>query len=164
MSRGVAVVFKKKFEQLDKLRRQKPAVGKVLRLRGDRRFVFYLVTKKYSRSKPLYKNLWRTLWNLKREMEIHKIKELAVPKLGCGLDQLDWRTVRNMLEVVFRGTDVQVLVCSYHPSGLSGQDNGNNTLSPRVVSHPVVEKESQCEVETFWKHRQNAIKSFNYLN
>ncbi|KAK4873400.1 hypothetical protein RN001_015429 [Aquatica leii] len=77
------------------------------------RFVFYLVTKKYSRTKMLYKNLWQTLWNLRREMEFHHVKKLAVPKLACGLDQLNWRTVRNMLEVVFRGTGVQVLVCSY---------------------------------------------------
>ncbi|KAK4883261.1 hypothetical protein RN001_006580 [Aquatica leii] len=35
MSRGVAVVFKKKFGKLDELRRQQPAVGKVLGLRGD---------------------------------------------------------------------------------------------------------------------------------
>ncbi|KAK4884604.1 hypothetical protein RN001_000875 [Aquatica leii] len=101
-----------KFGQLDELRRQQPAVGKVLRLRGDRRIVFYLVTKKYSRIKPLYKNLWQTLWNLKREMEFHHVKKLAVPKLVCGLDQLNWRTVRKMLEVVFRGTGIQVLVCS----------------------------------------------------
>ncbi|KAK4876616.1 hypothetical protein RN001_009122 [Aquatica leii] len=56
MSKGVAVVFKKKFGQLDELRRQQPAVGKVLGLRGDGRFVFYLVTKKYSSTKPLYEN------------------------------------------------------------------------------------------------------------
>ncbi|KAK4876473.1 hypothetical protein RN001_012895 [Aquatica leii] len=58
MSREVAVVFKKKFGQLNELQRQQPAVAKVLRLGGNRRFVFYLLTKKLSRSKPLYKNIW----------------------------------------------------------------------------------------------------------
>ncbi|KAF5294508.1 hypothetical protein FQA39_LY19339 [Lamprigera yunnana] len=33
-------------------------------------------------------------------------KKLAVPNLACGLDQLDWRTVRNMLEVIFQDTGV----------------------------------------------------------
>ncbi|KAK4875056.1 hypothetical protein RN001_011478 [Aquatica leii] len=51
-------------------------------------------------------------YGISRGMEFHHVKKLAVPKLGCGLDQLNWRTVRNMLEVVFRGTGVQVFVCS----------------------------------------------------
>ncbi|KAK4874987.1 hypothetical protein RN001_011409 [Aquatica leii] len=83
---------------------------------------------------PLYKDLWRTLWSLKREMEFHHVKKLAVPKLGCGLDQLNWRTVRNMLEVVFRGTGIQVLVCTYQPKRILGQEKKQDTNYRKAIS------------------------------
>ncbi|KAJ8981048.1 hypothetical protein NQ317_018020, partial [Molorchus minor] len=117
MSRGIAAAFKEKFGNVDELRRQRPEVGDVLQLGGDEtsRRVFYLVTKHLSRDKPTYENVWESLISLRGALLSQEVTYLAIPKLSCGLDGLNWRVVRNMLEVLFQFTGIEVLVCSYHP-------------------------------------------------
>ncbi|KAJ8979624.1 hypothetical protein NQ317_015191 [Molorchus minor] len=117
MSRGIAAAFKEKFGNVDELRRQRPEVGDVLQLGGDEtsRRVFYLVTKHLSRDKPTYENVWESLISLRGALLSQEVTHLAIPKLSCGLDGLNWRVVRNMLEVLFQFTGIGVLVCSYHP-------------------------------------------------
>ncbi|XP_045482836.1 uncharacterized protein LOC123686668 [Harmonia axyridis] len=112
MSRGIAVVFRKKFGRVSELVRQKPQLGKALKLFDRQRFLFYLITKELSHKKPSYQELWRTLLSLREEIMKHNVKKLAIPKLGCSLDQLNWRIVRNMLEFIFQGTGLQILVCT----------------------------------------------------
>ncbi|KAJ8936593.1 hypothetical protein NQ318_016887 [Aromia moschata] len=101
MSRGIALTFKKAFGQLEELRRQRPEVGRVLQTtvaeQEKERSVFYLVTKQLSHHKPTYGLC------------------LAIPKIASGLDGLDWRVIRSMLEVLFRFTGIEILVCCYNP-------------------------------------------------
>ena len=40
------------------------------------------------------------------------VRRLAITKIGCGLDGLNWKTVRSMLEVIFRSTGIEIMVCS----------------------------------------------------
>lgn len=37
-----------------------------------------------------------------------KVRELAMPRIGCGLDKLAWPKVKTMLEDIFIGFDVQI--------------------------------------------------------
>lgn len=37
-----------------------------------------------------------------------------MPKIACGLHRLDWRLMRNMIEVILKGSGVKVTVCCYH--------------------------------------------------
>ena len=39
---------------------------------------------------------------------IHKI---AMPIIGCGLDGLEWDRVSRIIKDVFRGEDIELLVC-----------------------------------------------------
>lgn len=119
MSRGIASVFRKKFGRVSELVDQQPRSGRTLRLSDGERHLFYLVTKRFSHGKPTYGVMWDTLLNLRSELTSLGVKKLAVPKLGCGLDQLNWRIVRNMLEVIFQRTGIQILVCSFNPRGCS---------------------------------------------
>ncbi|KAJ8982933.1 hypothetical protein NQ317_004589 [Molorchus minor] len=111
MSRGIAAAFKEKFGNVDELRRQRPEVGDVLQLGEDEtsRRVFYLVTKHLSRDKPTYENVWESLISLRGALLSQEVTHLAIPKLSCGLDGLNWRVVRNMLEVLFQFTGIEVL-------------------------------------------------------
>ncbi len=34
-----------------------------------------------------------------------------MPKIGCGLDRLQWGLVREIVEEVFEGVDAEILVC-----------------------------------------------------
>ncbi|KAJ8939474.1 hypothetical protein NQ318_022528 [Aromia moschata] len=119
MSRGIALTFKEAFGQLEELRRQRPEVGRVLQItaaeQGKERSVFYLVTKQLSHHKPTYQTVWDTLVELRDVLLSQSISSLAIPKIASGLDGLDWRVIRSMLEVLFRFTGIEVLVCCYNP-------------------------------------------------
>ncbi|VEN61758.1 unnamed protein product [Callosobruchus maculatus] len=47
------------------------------------------------------------------------VLKLAIPKLACGRDGLDWRIIRNVLEVLLRFTGIEILVCSWNPRELT---------------------------------------------
>ncbi|KAJ8937215.1 hypothetical protein NQ318_006636 [Aromia moschata] len=119
MSRGIALTFKKAFGQLEELRRQRPEVGRVLQITAaeqeKERSVFYLVTKQLSHHKPTYQTVWDTLVELRDVLLSQSLSSLAIPKIASGLDGLDWRVIRSMLEVLFRFTGIEVLVCCYNP-------------------------------------------------
>ncbi|KAJ8937610.1 hypothetical protein NQ318_018423 [Aromia moschata] len=119
MSRGIALTFKKAFGQLEELRRQRPEVGRVLQItvaeQEKERSVFYLVTKQLSHHKPTYQTVWDTLVELRDVLLSQSISSLAIPKIASGLDGLDWRVIRSMLEVLFRFTGIDILVCCYNP-------------------------------------------------
>lgn len=36
---------------------------------------------------------------------------IAMPKIGCGLDKLEWSKVKAIIEEVFAGTDIEILIC-----------------------------------------------------
>lgn len=42
--------------------------------------------------------------------ESNKITQLAIPRLGCGLDRLDWSRVKNILIDVFKTANVNITV------------------------------------------------------
>jgi hypothetical protein len=73
--------------------------------------VFNLVTKSKCYHKPMYASLKEALEVMKRIMELSAITKLAIPKLGCGLDKLDWFEVYDIICEVFEDTDVEILVC-----------------------------------------------------
>ena len=73
--------------------------------------VFNLVTKPKCYHKPTYEPLRESLEVMKHIMELGAITKLAIPKLGCGLDKLDWDEVYDIICEVFEDTDVDILVC-----------------------------------------------------
>lgn len=82
-------------------------IGKAL-LVGN---VFNLVTKAYHYNKPTYKMLYSALEDMRDQCEALGVKHLAMPKIGCGLDGLDWSKVSAMVKEVFGDLDIDILVC-----------------------------------------------------
>ena len=39
------------------------------------------------------------------------ITKVAMPRIGCGLDRLNWDDVRPMIEEIFKDMDIEILVC-----------------------------------------------------
>ena len=39
------------------------------------------------------------------------IKKLVMPKIGCGLDKLQWNTVKENIIKIFNDTDIEILIC-----------------------------------------------------
>lgn len=77
------------------------------------RYIYYLVTKKVSYGKPTYETIWSSLKKMRDHIQKNKVKKLAIPCLGCGLDKLDWETVKSMIAYLFKGLDVEIVVCIF---------------------------------------------------
>ena len=74
-----------------------------------------LVTKEKYWQKPTYETMRMALEDTKSLYEeimsyIETVK-LAMPRIGCGLDKLEWSKVRAIIEEVFADTDAEILVC-----------------------------------------------------
>lgn len=73
--------------------------------------VFNLVTKERGFRKPTYDDLSETLVFMRNLMTDLYITKLAMPKIACGLDGLNWDKVEEMICDVFGDTDVEILIC-----------------------------------------------------
>lgn len=73
--------------------------------------VFNLVTKPQCYNKPTYDTLREALEAMRTQMEYLDITKLAMPKIGCGLDRLQWDKVYDIICDVFKDADVDILIC-----------------------------------------------------
>lgn len=59
------------------------------------------MTKLQTFEKPSYRSMWVCLKKLKDLLINSGVTYLTIPKIDYGRDKLDWRIVRNVLEVIF---------------------------------------------------------------
>lgn len=74
--------------------------------------VINLVTKARYWQKPTYDSLMETLIDLKelcKESRLN-VKTLVMPRIGCGLDKLNWGNVKEIIEEIFEDTDIAIEV------------------------------------------------------
>jgi hypothetical protein len=50
------------------------------------------------------------LQSLRTRVQVDRVTQLAMPRIGCGLDGLVWEDVRALLREVFAGTGVTISV------------------------------------------------------
>lgn len=74
-----------------------------------------LITKENYWDKPTYTTLWEALNDAAqtlKELSLNGFNvpnKIVMPKIGCGLDKLDWGKVKRMIEIVF--DSYNVIVC-----------------------------------------------------
>ena len=78
---------------------------------GHQTLVYNLVTKLTVCHKPTYKDLNKSLELMKYHMVVSGCNRLAIPTIGCGIDGLDWEVVSDMIQEVFKDTNIEILVC-----------------------------------------------------
>ena len=75
---------------------------------------FNLVTKKFFFQKPTLGTLEAALADMKNQCIELGIKKIAMPRIGCGLDRLVWKSenacVSSVIEKVFEDTDIEIVV------------------------------------------------------
>ena len=76
------------------------------------RKIFYLTTKPKYYHKPTYKSLEDSLVNLRDLCLRYHITELAMPKIGCGLDLLEWNLVSRIIDQIFENQPIKITVYS----------------------------------------------------
>lgn len=69
-----------------------------------------LVTKERYFNKPTLKTLRQALEDLRRQAIERGISKLAMPKIGCGLDKLQWEDVRDVIKDVFDNDEIEILI------------------------------------------------------
>jgi O-acetyl-ADP-ribose deacetylase (regulator of RNase III) len=113
MGGGIAVPFNKKFNlkaQFRKIKKENPAALKhpTCILLGR---VFNLITKNLVFHKPTYETMRSALEKMKEICDEEGIKKIAMPRIGSGIDGLDWIHVREIVCDVFDKSEVEILVC-----------------------------------------------------
>ncbi|XP_071057514.1 uncharacterized protein [Onthophagus taurus] len=119
MGSGIATEFRSKFKRVDELLEQRIRQGDVATLLVDKRYVYYLVTKRYSNGKPTYETLFRSLRRMREHALDKGVKKIALPRIGCGLDGLEWKMVKSMLQFIFKGVDVEIKIYNFQQGSQS---------------------------------------------
>ena len=78
---------------------------------SSRRHIYNLVTKEKYSDKPDLQTL-ATLQNMQAHATMHGVSTIAIPKVGCGLDQMNWQDVVKLLRNIFAFSDIQIVVYS----------------------------------------------------
>lgn len=73
--------------------------------------VFNLVTKRNYWDKPTLMTMRHALINMMRGCKKIGVEKLAMPKIGCGLDKLNWDDVSELIKEIFENTNIEILVC-----------------------------------------------------
>jgi O-acetyl-ADP-ribose deacetylase (regulator of RNase III) len=98
------------------------AVGNVIELRrvteeGSMISIFNIVTKSSRMERPSYATLDLGLLRLRKLLDEYsehggrEVSLIAMPRIGCGIDRLDWRKVHPMVVERFHGCKIPVKVC-----------------------------------------------------
>ena len=72
--------------------------------------IFHLITKRFFYEKPRIDQFEQAIISFRDEILRWGIREVAVPRLGTGLDRIPWGVVKRIILAVFNGYDVDVYV------------------------------------------------------
>lgn len=119
MGEGIALLFNKNFNTRRECRKLYPKYlysnWKMFNKKHDCLKVgrvFNLITKELYYQKPIYQSLKGSLEDLKRIVDNQGITKLAMPRIGCGIDGLDWDKVQLLLKSTFDRSEVEIRVYS----------------------------------------------------
>ena len=112
MGAGIAKRFDRLYPKMKTEACKKLTPGSVLAFYDfSRRWIYNLVTKPKYFHKPFYDALRNSLILMRNHAEAHRVKNIRLPELGCGLDNLQPPIVHKILHEVFQRTSVCITVC-----------------------------------------------------
>lgn len=151
MGKGIALEFRKRFPEMFTDYQQLCKLGKVelgrpyLYKRLTRPWVLNFPTKDHWRSVSRLDDIVAGLRYLQQHYQEWGIASLAVPPLGCGHGQLEWRVVGPTLYRHLKQLEIPVDLFApfgtpheeLHPSFLDDAGREQSVLSPRVASYRI---------------------------
>nr|UKQ11019.1 hypothetical protein 1 [signal crayfish associated tombus-like virus 1] len=132
LSQGIARDLVYKFGP--RLRRGTAPVGRAELIDCGRVTVCNLVTKELKNNKPTYTTLRDTLHHLKWLLHRRGTRRVAFPKIGCGLDHLDWEIVSQMIAEIFGTSKIQAVVY-LNDRPASGNAKVQRSQHPLLLKH-----------------------------
>lgn len=156
MNRGIALQFRKKFNNIDNLTLQKKRVIEIAFIKTEKQWLLYLITKNHYYEKPTYVNIFTTLQNLRTFCLEQQIKKLVLPKICAGQDGKEWPIISNMLRFIFRNTCITISIYDINKSILNNNEttdkinnNGMGFVFADNIDHTL---------------RENILLDASYLN
>lgn len=70
--------------------------------------VFNCVTKEHYYDKPTYADFTAAIKNMAILCNYFHVRKLAIPRLGAGLDRLDWIVVKEIIFDSFKDLDIEI--------------------------------------------------------
>lgn len=80
----------------------------------DKQIICNLITKEHYYDKPTLETLKQALNVAKETLDnlaligLNVPNKIVMPKIGCGLDRLNWNDVKPLVELFFKGYDITV--------------------------------------------------------
>lgn len=177
MGKGIALEFRKRFGRMDELIKQHKEVGEVATLditpvatanttattvqtddekeknKKKKRCIFYMVTKEKFYQKPTYASLEKCLVALNSLCFKLGICSLSMPRIGCGLDRLQWDDVHSLLKRTMTSlTNIDVYEIKQQPAIIRPKQTMTTTTTKKTA-HP----ENREEPETKKRKQTNNI-------
>ncbi len=97
---GIALEFRNRFG-VDELVEQQKGVGECAYVEKKGRRILHIITKEKVSDRPTYDNLEQSLRNARRICLEQNITTLAIPKIGCELDRLEWSKGETLVNTFF---------------------------------------------------------------
>ena len=79
---------------------------------SSRRYIYIFVTEEKYSDKPDPQTLATTLQNMQPHATMHGVSTIAIPKIGCGLNQMKWQDVVKLLRIIFAYSAILIVVYS----------------------------------------------------
>lgn len=142
MGKGIAYQFKRAFpvssaEYMARCRRHEVRLGEVTGTYESGRWIIQFPTKQHWKSFSQLSDVEAGLRSLRRFLEAHKIRSVAVPPLGCGNGGLAWQDVRGLIVRYLDGVpDLTVEV--YEPIAETAELKSEIARKPRLSLSAVV--------------------------
>lgn len=128
MGAGIAKVFNKKFPNMkwkladcirgNRLKHpisllygaERTVEGKLVFI-DEEQVIINMITKERYWHKPTYDDFNAALLHVAFLCNKYGVKKLGMPKIGCGLDRLQWDKVKEKIEDCFKDLDIEIVVC-----------------------------------------------------
>ncbi|KAJ6228037.1 hypothetical protein M0813_09175 [Anaeramoeba flamelloides] len=110
MGKGIAKIFKTKYGGIQDYKKQSIKIGGSGFIKRNGKFIIILVTKNRYFHKPSYESLEKSLCAMKKICIEKKIKSLSMPKIGCGLDRLEWNRVSELIKKTFGDLNIAITI------------------------------------------------------
>jgi len=147
LGKGIAKIFRNKFGRVNEIEACRATVGDIAVLKEGTRYIYNLVTKEKYSGKPTYQTLKQSLEKMKDHAIRKGVREISLPKIGCGLDGLQWPAVKTLIKNVFQSTDIQLTMY------LLGDDNDNQGETKKSQT-----ESKQTSVKDFFSKNSTPIK------
>ena len=130
MSKGFAETICRKVNGLQEYyRKTKPTVSSIIPYwdAESNNFIYNLVSKSKFLEKPTLDNLRISLKNMRRHALLNNITKISMPKIGCGLDKLQWTDVFKLIQDTFTYSGIQIqLITNRETDSIRRNPSSNN--------------------------------------